>query len=128
MFNEIRSKYYKEVNDDLYPESVELDYENWIPILDEYTSRVDDVEEASSFLKQNCIDKSYSNKEIKSKCDAFVIAYETVINYYIKDIVSFNENIDAYFNENNVSGDKIKKYSLKYEYVDSDNDGNFVVK
>lgn len=130
LFNEVRSKYYIEVNDNLYPESVESEYENWIVILDDYTAKVDEVEEESKYLKQNCIDKVYSNKEIMSKCDAFVIAYETVINYYTKDIISFNENIDTYYRQNTIDDkeSKIKNYSSKYNYVDIDSDGNFIGK
>ena len=29
-FNEIRGKYYSEVNENLYPESVETEYKNWL--------------------------------------------------------------------------------------------------
>lgn len=130
LFNEVRSKYYSEVNDNLYPESVESEYKNWLTILDDYTNKVDDVENASNYLKEKCVNTFYSNKNISNKCEAFIIAYETVMNYYTKDIISFNENLNAYRTKNNINLEesKIKDYPSKYNYMDINTDGNFIGK
>lgn len=130
LFNEIRSKYYSEVNENLYPETVELEYENWLIILEDYTSKVDAVEKDSDYLKENCVNKFYSNKDVSNKCEAFVIAYETVINYYTKDIIAFNENLNAYRRENSVNEQEseIKDYISKYNYIDINSDGDFIGK
>jgi hypothetical protein len=128
-FNDFRSNtYYNEVTKDLYLESVSDEYEVWINILDIYTDTIDEVENSSSYLKENCVNTYYSNNDIKNKCEAFVIAYETVVNYYTKDIISFNELINEYINNNDSDIENIKEYNLKYEYVDINSDGKFIGK
>ena len=48
-FYDFRSKtYYNEVTINLFPESVETDYDNWLKMLDNYTSLIDEVESSSS--------------------------------------------------------------------------------
>jgi len=126
-FNDIREKYYSDVNNNLYPESVESEYKNWLVVLDEYTSKVDEFEEASAYLKENCVNKFYSNKDVSNKCKAFVIEYETVINYYTKDIEAFNNNLNLYRTNNKIDEEEseIKNYSSRYNYIDIDTDGEF---
>lgn len=124
-FNSSRDDYYNKVAKNLYPESVENNYENWISTLDVYTKATDEVEEGSSYLKDNCVNTYYSNNDVKNKCDAFVIAYETVINYYTKDVYAFNDNLNLYRRNNINSNSNIIDYELKYNYVDIDSDGKF---
>lgn len=123
-FNEIRSGYYEDINSNLYKESVEDEYDNWIKVLNDYTEAVDNVQNKSVYLQDKCIDKSYSNKDVISKCESFIIAYETVINYYTKDVNEFNEIINEYLKEND-DKEEITEYNLKYSYTDIDSDGNF---
>lgn len=124
-FNSSRDDYYNKVAKNLYPESVENNYENWISTLDVYTKATDEVEEGSSYLKDNCVNTYYSNNDVKNKCDAFVIAYETAINYYAKDVYAFNDNLNLYRRNNINSNINIIDYELKYDYVDIDSDGKF---
>lgn len=124
-FNSSRDDYYNKVAKNLYPESVENNYENWISTLDVYTKATDEVEEGSSYLKDNCVNTYYSNNDVKNKCDAFVIAYETAINYYTKDVYAFNDNLNLYRRNNINSNSNMIDYELKYNYVDIDSDGKF---
>lgn len=124
-FNSSRDDYYNKVAKNLYPESVENNYKNWISTLDVYTKATDEVEEGSSYLKENCVNKYYSNNDVKNKCEAFVIAYETAINYYTKDVYAFNDNLNLYRRNNINSNSNIIDYELKYNYVDIDSDGKF---
>lgn len=124
-FNLARDNYYNNVAKNLYPESVEEDYEKWLDVLNSYTNDIDEVENVSSYLKENCVNKYYSNNDIKNKCDSFVIAYETAINYYTKDIYAFNDNLDLYRSNNDGGKESILDYNLKYNYVDIDSDGRF---
>lgn len=126
-FNDMRSTYYNDVAKNLYPESVEEEYEKWVEVLKSYTESIDKVENSSNELKEECVNKYHSNEEIKNKCESFVIAYETVMNYYTKDIISFNETIDAYLNDVE-NEEKIKNYESKYNYTDINADGKFIGK
>lgn len=128
-FNDFRSKtYYNEVSKNLYIESVESDYTSWIKVIEHYTDTVDKVEESSNFLKNNCVNKYYSNESVRNKCDAFVIAYETTINYYTKDIMYFNELISSYLKTLEKESETIKLYEYKYNYMDINSDGKFIGK
>lgn len=127
-FTGSRNIYHDEVTVNLFPESVEEEYENWMTAIEQYTNSIDEVENVSNNLKELCVNKYYSNEDVNNKCAAFVIAYETAINYYTKDILSFNETIDEYHNVS-VNGKKeIINYELKYNYTDINSDGNFVGK
>ncbi len=127
-FTQSRTTYHDNVIVNLFTETVESDYEKWLPILEEYTSSVDDVENSSSNLKDLCVNHYYSNEDIKNKCQSFVIAYETTMNYYTKDIMAFNETIKQYHTTVTNSNENMKEYELKYNYTDINADGNFVGK
>lgn len=126
-FENIRNTYYSDVANNLFPETVKDNYQNWILVLDEYTTIVDSAEKNSYYLKEKCIDKYYPNQDIKNKCDSFIIAYETLINYYTKDIISFNNVINEYYTKNEINKEEseIKEYTLKYNYMDINSDGEF---
>ena len=127
LFESVRSSYYSDVVGDLYVETVKDNYTGWIATLNNYTDTVDKVDESSSYLKEECINKYFSNKDIKNKCESFVIAYETVVNYYTKDIIEFNELLGEYrnLNDETLEESEIKDYSLKYNYTDINSDGIF---
>lgn len=124
-FNGVRDQYYNNVAKNLYPESVESDYADWIKDLDIYTTATDEVESVSNYLKVNCVDRSYSSNDVKNKCESFIIAYETTINYYVKDINAFNNNLVLYRRNSISSNDNIVDYESRYSYVDIDSDGKF---
>lgn len=126
-FNDMRTAYYNDVAKNLYPESVEEEYENWMEVLKNYTDSIDKVESSSNKLKEECVNKYHSNEDIKNKCESFVIAYETVMNYYTKDIISFNETINAYLDDAE-DEEEIQSYELKYDYTDINVDGKFIGK
>lgn len=126
LFNEERIAYYQEVVDNLYVESVENEYQDWSKRVASYSNSVDQVEQSSENLKELCV-KYYSDKELSNKCKSFVIAYETVMNYYTKDINAYNDIIGAY---NNSVEDykKLEIFPSKYNYTDINEDGNFIGK
>ena len=117
-FNEERKIYVNQVESDLFVES-SYKYPEWITEIDKYTEKVDIIDKNSDYLKEKCINHLYSNQDIKNKCEAFIIAYETAFNYYVKDIMLFNESIEEFNKED------LEQYELKYDYVDINKDGNF---
>lgn len=124
-FNTIRDSYYNVVAKNLYPESVETDYDDWVEYLDKYTKATDEVNNVSTNLKNNCVNFYYSNKDVNNKCQSFIIAYETTINYYTKDVLAFNENLNLYRRNSYNNNKDVKDYDLKYDYVDIDSNGKF---
>lgn len=102
--------------------NTEYQYDGWILSLDSYTEAVDKIEKLSKVYKKNCVNKYYANQSVNNKCEAFVVAYEKAINSYVKDIEDFNEKIDEI---NESAKEDLKKYDLKYEKVDLNNDKEY---
>ena len=103
-------------------ENTVYQYDAWILSLDSYTKAVDEVEEASKVYKENCINKYYSNTDVKNKCAAWLDAYEKAINSYVQDINTFNTMIDEINEENDSS---LEKYETTYKLVDLNDDDIF---
>ena len=120
-FNLARSSVYENVLSGMFVESIE-DYDKWISNLDSYTETIDNVVNNSDKLKNSCINLFYSSLDVKYKCDSFVIAYETAVNYYTKDIIEFNNNIKKINEELETPVDE---YELKYEFIDINDDGKY---
>lgn len=113
---------------DRFIEEVNENYEEWIKIYNEYKNKIKEHEEKSKELKNLCLNKVYVSSDVTSKCDAFVIAYETLINYYINDIDDFNGLLEQYRESDTVidKKDSIKDFDKgNYEYIDIDDDGNY---
>lgn len=122
-FTNARDEYSNNVEINMFPETFEEEYENWIIEIDKYTAVLDKIDSSSKNLKKNCIDHHYSDTNVKNKCDAFNTAYETIVNYYVTDITSFNNNLDE-LNKDLIR--KKGKYDLKYKLIDANKDGNYL--
>lgn len=127
LFNTAWDKFQTAVSSDLFVESVEDDYDVWQESIKEYKKAVDLVENDSKELKKVCINNYYKNKDVQNKCDAFIIAYETTINYFVKDIDTYNQFIKEYKKDND--NKEVSEYVQDiYEYIDINEDGRFIGK
>lgn len=119
-FNKKREEYDEKVASNLFLETIE-EYDNWVEIINSYTKTINKIDEDARTLKEKCINKAYTDEDLKNKCSAFIIAYEESINSYVKDITGFNKevsNIKIKLNEDNIS-----EYEISYDYVDINSDG-----
>ena len=121
ILNSERKVYLLQIESNISKETLD-EYENWINEINNYTVNLDNVEQASKYLKEKCIDATYKNQDVKNTCEQFISAYETAVNYYVKDIISFNETLK------NVSSGSKPEFELKYNYTDINKDGKFVGK
>ena len=121
-FSNVREEYSDNVESSIFVETID-EYDNWIKEIDNYTEMVEDIDKSSEYLKKVCLNHYYSEQEIKNKCDAFIVAYETMINYYVQDINSFNNNLDEISKELNK---KLSGYNLKYDFTDINSDGKYI--
>lgn len=124
VFTKERSNVKNNVLSDMFVETV-ANYDDWVVALESYKKSIDDSIDNSSTLKDLCLNKKYSDTEGKTKCDSFIIAYETAVNYYTKDIVEFNKNIDEF---NNSLDNKLENFESGYEFIDLDDDGKYIGK
>ena len=89
-FTEVRKEYQTVILEDLYVESVEEEYEEWMEIFKDYQEVVDKVIKEASSLDKLCVNKKYPDQTVMANCQAYMINYETVMNYFVKDVESFN--------------------------------------
>ena len=120
-FNSQKKVYTLQVEADMYTETLG-NYDKWLEEVNKYTDTLENIEKESDYLKENCIDKYYNNQDVKNKCEAFIIAYETAYNYYVKDIKSFNSTLEDITQD---SKEKYNEYELKYDFTDINKDGQF---
>ncbi len=92
-------------------------YETIIPKMEEYETKITEIEDGSHYLKQKC-NKRYSVLTANDKCDAYFINLEKTINIFIGDLKYFNSKIDAY-NEWIVEENKSVLVTNKYKPLDN---------
>lgn len=127
-FADKRKEYIETVVENLYYESVNDEYDNWIKEIKLYNELVDNILKMAKPLEDLCINQVYSKEELKNNCDTYIINYETVMNYFVKDMAEFNTFIIDY---NDKYDKKISTYEIdakKYNYLDVNDDGKFIGK
>lgn len=123
-----REVLYEEVINHLFVEDVESSYSFWFESYQDYENTIKSVESYKDMLQERCLDIIYTDSNIQSKCDSMLISYETTINYYVKDVNKFNKFLNLY-NEEVTEENKIILFDLKkYNYIDFNDDGNYIGK
>lgn len=88
-----------------------------------------DVENASKYLNENCINKLYSNRDTNAKCMAYISNFEKTINMFVSDTNYLNKKIDDYNewfdSQEDVEGKKLEHFtpSRYTEFIDINGDG-----
>jgi len=129
VFSENRSNISQQLNDIKYLSELKTNYASLIQGFQNYEKSLRDIDEASADLKVDCLENTFKDTNINNKVSAFIINYEQVVNYFIKDVNDFNTEIQKYNawvssqttpNEK----DKLEEYKSTYvDYVDIDGDG-----
>lgn len=135
--NEFRNNLLKEISDySSFYSNMQDKNDDMSKMVAEYETRVIELEDISSYLKDNCTSR-YSILEANKKCDAYYINLEKAINVFIGDVSFYNSKIDEY-NEWIVEENKSEFVTDKYEeltkyefvrykeYVDLNNDGTYL--
>ncbi len=131
LFPEARKNYQTNVVENLYIEAVTEEYAGWIEAIDAYRKIVDAVLAEAEPLKDLCIEKIYPDVTTKNDCEAYTINYETVMNYFVKDVEAFNEFMQKYYDEYEGDSETYPLYQLekeKYQYIDINDDGKYIGK
>ncbi len=95
--------------------------ENYDDIIDgfkKYEEMVQEIEEASVYLKEKC-PKRYSILDSNNKCNAYYINLEKTINLFVGEVRYFNSKIKEYNEWTVVENENplvINKYEIKDEY------------
>lgn len=125
VFNNERKIFNEEIVNNLFVEEVFDNYYDWIKILDNYHDSVSKINNYKKFLLDNCFYDDYINSNVKSKCNSMINSYETVINYYVKDIQRFNKLLEVY-NDGKDENEYVQLYSLDgFNLIDFNDDGKY---
>lgn len=129
-YSDSRVSLYDNVIGKYYLQDLSSNYNTMISEMSKFELVVENVKSSSINLKKYCINTEYSNDDVNQKCEAFVINYEQVMNYFVKDIHNFNNIIIEYNNwikEEDIKDGNVKELSLftpkvQYDYVDLNGD------
>ena len=127
-FADKRMEYTKAVVENMYYESVHDEYDNWIKEMKAYHGFVDQILTTAKPLENLCIEQVYTKEDLKNDCDTYVINYETVMNYFVKDVNEFNDFIDDYNSKYSASISIYELDNNQYNYLDVNDDGKFIGK
>ena len=128
--NTERDSMHKDFLDTIYYETFEENETNYKKRLYEYEKNVTNLSKANTTLKEYCKNGIYySSSDINSKCNAFNLAYEQLINTFVDDINKYNGNISQYnswLKEQNITTKKeLETYETKKTYIDYNKDGQY---
>lgn len=126
-----RMQYIENVVEDLFHESVTEDYTLWIEELNTYQGLVDQVIETAEPLEELCVGQEYPDNKTVTSCDTYISNYETVMNYFVKDVEQFNTFINGYLELYGNENSQVTLYAIdsnRYSYLDINEDGIFIGK
>ena len=89
-----------------------------------------EVKNNTTNLNKLCDNVYYPNSSVNKKCAEYKTIYEQVINYFVSDINSYNDNVTKYNNYQASQGSNltINKYLTTKKFIDYDNDDKFAGK
>ena len=143
-----------DINDDMssytsYYLNMFQNYDDMMKELEDYEALLKEVDESGSYLKNNCISKTYSSADANHKCNTYIMNLEKSINSFVSDISFLNNKIDEYNEwiktnkeekiivtegkkkvQKTIVYENLDTFSPKYykDYVDVNNDGTYLGK
>lgn len=95
--------------------------------LTNYESMVDEINKMVKRFDYYCKDVYYPESSINNKCINYKSIYEQVNNYFVSDILLYNNNVLKFNNYQKSIGSTvlIEEYKTKRKFIDYNNDKNF---
>ena len=120
--NEERDNIHKEFLDTVYYETFEKNDTSYKNRLLTYEENITKLSKSFKNMKEYCNSGIYySSSDANSKCSAFNLAYEEMINSFVDDISAYN-----WLNsQGNTTSLKLEKYETKKTYIDFNSDGDY---
>lgn len=127
MFEDYRDELYTEVLGNVYYDTMFKTDETVKGKLNEYEAIVDSIKKDTKKLDSLCKHVYYPDSEVNKMCTNYKSIYEQVVNYYVTDIHTYNENVEKYnAYQDTIKKDlKIRKYHTEYDYIDYNGDKIF---
>ena len=92
--------------------------------LSNHEAIVDTITKKTKQLDTLCDEVYYPDSSVNSKCINYKSIYEQVNNYFVTDINYYNKNVESYNTYTSSHGGKnlLKEYQTKKKYIDYNND------
>lgn len=127
IFEDFREQLYGDVLENVYYDTMFQMDKDVKSKFEEYEGIVDDIKKDAKKLDDLCQEVYYPQADANNKCSNYKSIYEQVVNYFVGDVESYNENVTKY-NEYQlaIQSDKIiDEYSTKKKYIDYNGDKIF---
>lgn len=127
IFEDYRDELYNDVLGNVYYETMyQMDTEVKEKFR-EYEDIVDSLEKDAKKLDKLCGNVYYPDVDANNKCVNYKSIYEQVVNYFVTDVKTYNNNINQYNNyQNAIQSEKlIEEYQTKRNYIDYNGDNVF---
>ena len=127
LFEDYRDELYTEVLGNVYYDTMYKSDETVKGKLNEYEAIVDSIKKDTKKLDSLCKKVYYPDNEVNKMCINYKSIYEQVVNYYVTDIHTYNDNVEKYnAYQDTIKKDlKINKYHTDYDYIDYNGDKIF---
>jgi len=127
VFESFRNDLYNVVLSNVYYDTMYDEDKTVKNKLSNYESLVDELTKNTKKLDGLCNDVYYPDSKVNTKCSNYKLIYEQVINYFVSDINTYNENVNKYneYQKNNNSDLRVDKYRTNKKYIDYNNDKEY---
>ena len=128
-FNTMRDTLHTEFLDKVYYETLESKDAEFKNKLKKYEELVSNISVSTKDnLREYCKDDIYyASSDVNSKCAAFKQGYEEMVNSFVDDVNSYNNNLTQYNawldSEGKTESIKLEGYQTKKKYIDYNKDG-----
>ena len=126
-FEEFRDELYNDVLGNVYYDTMVVTDDVVKDKLKEYETIVDDLTGDARKMDSLCGNVYYPQASVNSMCENYKSIYEQVVNYYVTDIETYNENVQKYNDyQKAIKSDLfVQEYQTKYRYIDYNGDKVF---
>lgn len=127
LFEEERDNLYVNVLNNMSYDTMFVTDANTKMVLSNYESLVDELGRKVVVLDDLCDDVYYPDSDVNNKCSNYKSIYEQVVNYFVSDINSYNDNVNK-FNQYQLqlgTTTVIENYETSKKYIDYNKDKEF---
>ena len=126
-FEEFRDGLYNDVLGNVYYETMYVTDSSVKLKLKEYEEIVDTLEKDAKKLNSLCKNVYYPDGDVNNKCSNYKSIFEQVVNYFVTDINTYNDNVKKYNDYQTAIQSKllVDEYKTKRKYIDYNGDSVF---
>lgn len=126
-FEDFRDELYNDVLGNVYYDTMLVTDDAVKDKLKEYEAIVDDLSVDAQKMDSLCGTVYYPEASVNSMCENYKSIYEQVVNYYVTDIQTYNDNVEKYNDyQKAIKSDLfVNEFETKYRYIDYNGDKVF---